>query len=261
MHVLCNYLHRLRFTALLNTHKEDKKMIRTAICDDNTLHLNYTQNLVRNLLGSASAIALYDNAHEFADILENESPIYDMVLLDIDLGNVSGIKLARKINEINPFCQIIFISGYLNYALEVYDTKHTYFIIKTEIKKRLPAAVEKAIANLNAVRGQALIVRQRNKMLSLDSNDILYLERDKRVTVIHTADNEYSVYEKLNELHPRLHSDDFVICHNSYIVNLNKVKEFDKNEFVLINGNSVPISRNYHTLVKEKFLKFTGEHL
>jgi two-component SAPR family response regulator len=60
------------------------------------------------------------------------------------MGTYNGIDFASKINQIAPSCIIIFISNYLNYATEVYDVAHVYFILKSELNERLPRALEKA---------------------------------------------------------------------------------------------------------------------
>ncbi len=236
-------------------------MLEIAICDDNPLHSYYTQIVLKHSIDVDYNITVYNNAYEFMDIIRRDSLYFDIALLDIDLGKVSGIEIAKTIKYVNPLCQIIFITGYINYALEVYDIDHTYFILKNEIEKRLPSAIQKAMGNLKRRHDESLIIKQKARIIAVTVNDILYLERIKRLTSIVCVDEEITVYEKLSELYERLNQNYFIYCHNSYIVNLNKVKEFTRNEFILCDGNSIPISRNYYNNVKTEFLKFAGNQL
>lgn len=50
--------------------------------------------------------------------------------MDIELGKENGIDLALKVNEVTPYTQIIYITAYMQYVSDVYQSKHTYFIDK-----------------------------------------------------------------------------------------------------------------------------------
>lgn len=89
--------------------------------------------------------------------------------------------------------------------------------------------------------------------------DIQYLEREKRSTLAVCVGETVRTSSGLTELQAQLGSDYFVRCHNSYIVNLNFVKEFCRNELILRNGKKVPISRRYLNDVRRAFARWLGK--
>ena len=74
----------------------------------------------------------------------------DIIFMDINLENssASGIDLIHKVNFLNPSCQVIYISQYLEYASDVYDTRHTYFMNKERLSELLGKALHTAFHNL-----------------------------------------------------------------------------------------------------------------
>ena len=73
-----------------------------------------------------------------------------MLVISICFKNRSfnGIDLVYKVNQFFPLCEVIFFSNYIEYALRVYDTKHCYYVLKTELEKMLPLAIDKAVTRL-----------------------------------------------------------------------------------------------------------------
>ena len=86
----------------------------------------------------------------------------DIAVLDIQMESMDGIELAKRINEIAPECQVIFLSGHIEYASKVYDAEHVFFVLKSQSETYLKGALEKAMhrresakANYNKWRERA----------------------------------------------------------------------------------------------------------
>ncbi len=97
------------------------------------------------------------------------------------------------INGENTRTQLIFISQYLEYASDVYSTKHTYFIYKNRLNEYLPAALDAALKNLQTDEEQYLTIKIKRSHPRIPVNDILYLERNLRETSVHTRTEAYTV--------------------------------------------------------------------
>ena len=179
---------------------------------------------------------------------------YDIVFLDISLGEetVSGIELGQIINGENPRTQLIFISQYLEYASDVYSTKHTYFIYKNRLNEYLPAALDAALKNLQTDKEPFLTVKIKQSHHRIPVNDILFLERNLRETFIYTKSETYTVRDKLNILQQQL-PDFFVCCHRSFLVNLHAVSRLQHTEITLTTGQQIPVSRAHYEDVKKSF--------
>ena len=89
-------------------------------------------------------------------------------------------------------------------------------------------------------------------------NNIKYIESNKRIAIIHEVDIKRKIYAKLNELEEILPRQ-FVRCHQSYIINLEKVRELNAHEFVLNTGERIPVSQLKYKETKNSFLQYLGD--
>lgn len=98
----------------------------------------------------------------------------------------------------------------------------------------------------------------KGKIFNIKINNIKYIESDKRVAIIHEKDIVRKIYAKLNELEELLPKQ-FIRCHQSYIINLDKVRELNLHEFVLNTGERIPISQLKYKETKNLFIQYLGE--
>ena len=112
-------------------------MLKIAICEDSEIFVEIIKKNIETILKVPYELHPYLSGKEFMTALPETRCPYDIVFLDISLGDdtVSGIELGQMINGENPRTQLIFISQYLEYASDVYSTKHTYFIYKNRLNE------------------------------------------------------------------------------------------------------------------------------
>ena len=120
------------------------------LCDDNPLHLRMISQEIQRLCGMREIEAEIHTWTSGAQLLK-EIETYDIQLyiLDIRMPEITGIDAAKQINLIQPSAQIIFISSYLEYFSDVYETEHLYFVLKSQMAQRLPDALDRALAKLS----------------------------------------------------------------------------------------------------------------
>lgn len=139
------------------------------------------------------------------------------------------------------------------YASDVYRTRHTYFVTKQDFDRRADEIFE-IIEASNRNRNRRISLRTVNRStISLYTKDILLFERKLRKTIIITQGQEYEITESLTDLMQHQPGAMFCRCHNSYLVNLDHVKEMVGDSFVLRNDMTVPISRRYRQEAREQF--------
>lgn len=186
----------------------------------------------------------------------------DVLFMDIELeqendGNIrNGIDLTLRINERWKNCQVVYLTNYLCYATDVYHTEHVFFVLKEQFQNRIREVFEKVVHNLEQKTTRLFFEQIGGASVILAPEEILYFERDGRITHIVTKQGVYSIRDKLGDVMKRLSPVDFVRCHNSYIVYFPAVREMEKGQFVLNDGSQIMISRSHVKAVKNAFMKW-----
>ena len=133
---------------------------------------------------------------------------------------------------------------------------HVYYIVKEKFEEKLPGVLEKAIEQLRKQNRRVVLQCHGGVKASLKLDDILYFERDRRVTYVITKEKEYTVDEKIPEIEERIASDDFVRCHTSFLVNFSCVKECTRKKLLLENGKTVDVSRSYWKKTEDAYVEW-----
>lgn len=204
------------------------------------------------------SIKTYQSVHEFSNDIHDFSDD-TLFILDICIGENDGIALAKTIIEIYPSSQIIFISSFLDKALEVYEVNHCYFIYKPQLEHYLPIAFAKAMDNMEDEQ-KYLSLQLKDKVMIIKFKDIIYIERNKRNTFIHTVNETIKTAINLNVLFEQLPSY-FIRSHNSFIFNIKCAKEIKRTTVILNEGITIPVSRRYQNEVKKTLHQYLIKQL
>ena len=227
-------------------------MLRIAVCDDDSLQLNTTSQTVGQILSSHSPeIDRFPDGEALLTALEKGGYRPDIAILDIQMPGVGGIAAGRRLNELVPSCRIIFLTSFLGYATDVYEVRHSYFVLKPELEKRMAPALERALEDLG--RNARLAFRSDGVMVTVAASEVLYLERNLRKTRVVCAREDFFTSSRAEEILAEEPWDGFVQCHQSYWVNLHHVTAMNTDGFTLTDGSEVPISRSRRQAAREAF--------
>ena len=228
-------------------------MRKIAICDDEAPHRERIAQLVRSLKPDAG-LRLFSAPIAFLSAVQSEGYTPDAAIVDIQMDGMSGIELAERLNRTLPQCAIIFVTSYLGFATDVYDTKHVYFILKSELEQRLGTALEKALTQQPpSVLHYSSPAGYRNT----PSSEVLYLERVLRKTklVLLGGSEEWTALPPAQLLENDA-PQQFIRCHQSFWVNFRHVRTLESDCFLLDSGLRIPISRTYRAAAREQFFAF-----
>ena len=232
-------------------------MYRIAVCDDNRELLEAAAEHLRTYFEKEEIVlSLFEDGETLLDSVKNKNCLYQLAILDIELGEMNGIEVGDELNRLLPDCQIIYLTGYLDYAPEVYSTRHTYYVYKPTMEKHLPLALEKAVAALEELIHGRLVLPQKGEQLVLEKQTILYIERRLRTTTIYTTGEAAVTALPLDELLEMIGLPAFLRCHNSFAVNLDHAAAFRRESFLMKDGKIIPISHSYYAAVRERFRKY-----
>lgn len=234
-------------------------MIKIVICEDERetqlLIEDYLDNILKNI-NIKYEIQKYSSGEE---LLEGNLKDIDILLLDIQMGQINGMDAARKIREVNNKMEIIFITSLIDYVQEGYEVRAYRYLLKPIESEELKKHVSTCIKEIEVNKKNYILIKNKSNTYKIHSNEIKYVEVQKKDMSIHTINKDLEVRYSLEKIERDLNLDKFVRCHKSYLVNLSYVENIKLNTLVLESGEEVPVSRYRYKDVKEKFLKFLGD--
>ncbi|RDU24463.1 LytR/AlgR family response regulator transcription factor [Anaerosacchariphilus polymeriproducens] len=229
-------------------------MLRIAVCEDDiamcTSLDNYLYSLRRNLKIEIDVESFFTYDGLYESLMRGER--YDIVFLDIVLGDKNGIDLGKIIRDKlkDEDTYIVFISSQECYAMELFDVRPFHFLIKPLNKDRVFEVVEKIVELLDHTE-KYFIYKKAGESCRVPINDILYFESENRKIHIHTIDGIKDFYGKLPEVYEKLDKMQFIYIHKSYLVNDHQIVKLEYEQVTLSNGEVLRISQSKRKEVRE----------
>lgn len=230
--------------------------INIAICDDKKF---FIEHLSKKIIGYSTElnvkneILTYNNPEE---LLNNIDDI-DILFLDVDMPEMSGIEVARRIRESNESVLIVFVSNYDQYVYQSIKYKPFRYIRKNRLDSELYPALKDSYNNIQMDNNNKTITIDYKKgKIAINKNNIIYIEKELKDTVIHLVDDEIYTRMNLKDIEKELDADVFIKLHRGCIANMKYIKRFEKDYVYLINGKSLPISRRKVKEVKDSIKKY-----
>lgn len=234
-------------------------MIQVVICDNNPIVADYLKQEVSLLLPEPYHITICNSAEELRMECRNTSP--QIALLDIHLDETpeNGITLAKELFPSGCGTSVIFITGYIEYVSDVYDTDHIFFIRKPVDTKYLKKALEKA---MNTAPAESFVfpIHVNGSMQLIDIRDVLCVESFYRKLRFRMWNETLECYGSFSKL-PKPVQNYMIQCHKSFLVNPDYIRTMDHQKFILKDGSSVPISRAKNKDSRQAFLDYCARHL
>ena len=147
-------------------------MIKIAICDDERELREATAARLREYFAEEALIAPFESGEALLRAVREENCRYQLAVLDIELGEMNGIAVGEALNRLLPTCQIIYLTGYLDYAPDAYATRHTYYVYRPTMEKHLPLALQKSMTALAEAENGQLVLPQKGGQLVLEKREI-----------------------------------------------------------------------------------------
>lgn len=228
-------------------------MLQIAVCEDEKAMGSYLKQLIDKRLAGRKEyqIEVFEAGWE---LLESDKK-FDIFFLDIDLKDMSGIDMARKLRETSG-AVIIFVTALKEYVFDAFDVQAFQYLLKPVNEEKffrvLDGAVEECLAGKG---GEPLVIRIRGTYRSIMRENIVYAENDARKVVLHLKEEQISYYAKMSELEKIL-GGQFFRCHRGYLVNLNEVKSYDTGSIQLKNGETILMAKQKYSAFVSAYMEF-----
>lgn len=226
---------------------------KIAICDDSGADRQFVLNMVRAWASSAGHTVHIDDfpsAESFLFRYAEESD-YDILLLDIEMGAMDGVTMAKELRKSNDTVQIIFITGYSDYISEGYEVAALHYLMKPLDENKLFSVLNRAAEKLQK-NEKVLHLELSGEMVRLPIHRIRWAEVSGNYVTIHAL-QDYTVKMTLGQLEKEL-DERFFRVGRSAIVNLTQISRVTKGSIMLTGGGSVPLPRGAYEAVNRAII-------
>lgn len=243
-------------------------MLSFVICDDNQVTLNRLSKMLDTIMLEhnldGQIVFTTTSSSETLEYVKNN--LTNVVILDIDLKDTtSGLKIAEIIRKQDKNIYIIFITGHLEFGLVAYKYKTFDYIAKPLTLERLEETIIRLFDDISGSNDK--YIRLNNNKTIIPENNIKFIQKDGMKLIFHTDTRDYITYNSFNKIQDHLPKQ-FIRCHKSYIVNVNKITAVDpsKNMISFSNADKCYIGPKYKNNFMEVFNygnfsnNFNGNH-
>ncbi len=235
-------------------------MYHIAICDDDQFFINYMKKIIiaSGLDEKMTIFYEYYSGEELIHNMDNNIE-YDLLILDIQMGNMDGNETAKLYRHKYPYTTLVFCSGKVKPTVRSFEVTPFRYLLKQYSDSRMLREMGPIIEKIKNTKEEPYIIGNYHyNTIKLRPDDILYIAVAKHGSDIYICSNviryefEKNIRskEKVKELYLLLKNHGFVYAHNSYIVNLKYIKRKTMTEIELVDGTLLSIARS-----KEKELR------
>lgn len=237
-------------------------MIHIYACDDSIeFRRMFDQTLSKAVLAHFSKTLdyrIYDSVGSGKELIEimEDKPL-DVLFLDIDMPELNGFELAKRITSKNKDAIIIFVSGYDHYVYQVFEFCPFAYLRKSHILDELPSVL-KRISDKFDYDNRTISLTSVAGNVKLDSRDIIYISSEGNYYIVQTITGVFKCRGTLNEIEELFSRFDFYRIHSAYIVNLNHIQLVRQNEVLVSNmKRPLPVAQRRLSGFRAAYSEFT----
>lgn len=221
---------------------------RVAICDDCVQDAEFVQNILSKWAAERELsiqTECFPSAESFL-FRYAEDKAWDILLLDIEMGAMDGVTMAKQVRKDNEAVQIVFITGYSDYIAEGYEVSALHYLMKPVNEMKLFQVLNRTLEKRKQEEG-CLNLELSGEVMRIPFYEISYLDVHQNYITIHCK-REYTLKRSLSSIEKEL-DDRFCRVGRTVILNLKFVRRITKTEVYLSEGTVLQLPRGaYETL-------------
>lgn len=237
--------------------REELKM-NIGIVDDESLFLDEFKDMI---IKAAEDIEIEVNIFCFNDGKKHIEKLmgYDIVFLDIEMPDMSGLELAEEIGK-KRFGQelplVVFVTNKDNYVYTALEYYPFSFMRKEHVKEEIRRCLQQARKRIDMLTSDSQFIQllRPNKILPI--KEILYIEKLKNAVVYKCIGGDYKEQVSIGKLAVKLESLGFIRIHEGYAVNVDHVTSLGREKVTLSNGKNLSVGRKYKESAKKCYLEW-----
>lgn len=216
-------------------------MIRIAIVEDDVDDRQYLQILLQRYSIENQTSFVLDEYENGDSLLKAEAIDYDIIFMDIELGEINGIQAAAEIRQRDKKVLIVFTTRLMKYAIQGYSVQATDYILKPLQYEKLKLEMD-ALCRMIKSKKKFIIIPTKKGLKKYTISQIYYVEVLGHHLYIHSKEGKEEVSGTLKKMEAELQMYDFVKCNKCYLVNLEYVNGISE-DMINVDGNMLKMSR------------------
>lgn len=238
-------------------------MVRIAILDDTEGDRERIAATVREYFHKKGMeceyeISLFSGSEALYFALEDKK-YFDLYLLDMEMPDCNGLQVAQVIRDyyMEPF--IIYVTNYVEYAVQAFEVNAYRYIPKAMIGEKLPEALDKLLPDIAQLDKRAYIVEWENGAEKILYRDIYYIRKEGKYSNIVHRNGESRIRKTLREIAAELNSEEFFYIDKGCVVNIRHILSCRKGQVNMRDHTILPLSRPRYQAVKERVAAYWRE--
>lgn len=227
--------------------------MKVIICEDHAVLREEIKEILIRLFFEEEDVRIhcYEDGDELVRTLNREADFYaDMVFMDIKMPKLDGIQTAKILRKRMPNTAIVFLTAHSEFVFLGYEIHAYDYILKPVSEGKLRKVVQRFMEEQQDQKKEYLLVHIKNERKRIPLEHVQYFVSDKRriTAIMDEPYKEVRFYMTMRELEERLCGLPFLRCHQSFLVNCNKVTDWNRTTVTAEDGVQIPISKKYQEI-------------
>jgi len=229
---------------------------RVAIVDDNNTDAEFVQSMLDSWAQHRQISVQPQRFTSAENFLFHyaEDKSWDILLLDIEMGQMDGVTMAKQVRRDNETVQIVFITGYSDYIAEGYEVAALHYLMKPVNTEKLFTVLDRALEKCKQEE-RCLNLEISGEMVRIPFYEIRYLDVRQNYVTVH-AGSDHTVKRTLGDFEKEL-DERFFRAGRSLIVNLRCIRRVTRTDVYLADGTILPLPRGAYEPLNRAIITHT----
>ncbi len=227
--------------------------LTVGVCDDCAEQVRLLKRYLEDYQG-AKELAVFSETdpRRFLELAREKHPA--LVFLDVDMEGLNGIELGAKIKETDARTVVVYVTAHEEYALEAFRVRAFHYLLKPLTQQKVVAVLAEALEYIgkNSAEGpgRTFSIKRRGETVALPMKSITCFEKIGHKIRVHAGNGSEEYYDNFTQLLARISGEEFIQCHQGYIVSVGRIRAFRDKTLFMESGMQVPVSRTFTEKVR-----------
>lgn len=240
-----------------------RERLKIAVCDDESRALAIVSSAVEGIFEDVGTEIILEKFLSATELLERmKSMSFDLILLDISMPKMDGIRLGKEIKSQGSTASIVFVSSRTDRMFDTFAVEPFGFVRKGHFMEDLNEVITRFMNKQNNRKtGDMVCFQDGRSTVSVDISRVKFIEcvRNTQVLYFDGSDAERKIYSRMETLEEELRKYGFIRIHKGYLANCRFISRIDPKFLLLTTQEQLPIGRSYYQSAKVEYLEYISQ--